>query len=93
MDRISNSIKFEELVRNVCIAAQSKQQGISLEGTQKLNLFIKQILLDAKTDVNKSELMTVLDGNDPDKLFTFIMKHVKDFPEKFHEFVYKEVLE
>ncbi len=93
MDRISDSIKFEELVKKVCIASQTKQKGISVEGTQKLDQFIKKVLLDAKNDYNKSELITVLDTGDPDKLSTFIMEHVKDFSEKFHEFVFREVLE
>jgi len=93
MCKTCDSIKIELLVRKVCVASQARQAGISYEGTQKLSRFVKKTLLEAKNDINQVELLTILKDNNPDKISSFIIRHVKDFPEKFHKFVYREILE
>lgn len=86
MCQTCSTIKFEELVKNVCKASQS-QAG------SKLDLFVKNVAMEAADDTNKHELIAVLKENNLETLSSFITKYVKDFPEKFHTFVFKEVLE
>ncbi len=86
MCKTCSSIKFEELVKTVCKTSQS-QTG------SKLDSFIKKIAIEAGTNNNKQELISVLKENDPEKLSLFITKYVKDFPEKFHQFVFNEILD
>ncbi len=85
MCKTCSSIKFEELVKTVCETSQSQAGG-------KLDSFVKKIALEAADDTNRHELILVLKENDSESLFSFITKYVKDFPEKFHRFVVKEIL-
>lgn len=86
MCQTCSSIKFEELVKTVCKTSQS-QVG------SKLDSFVKKIALEAADDTNRHELILVLKQNDSESLSLFITKYVKDFPQKFHQFVFKEILE
>lgn len=86
MCQTCSSIKFEELVKTVCKASQSQTGG-------KLDSFVKKLAVEAGTDNNKQELISVLKENNPEKLSLFITKYVKDFPQKFHQFVFREILE
>lgn len=61
MCQTCSSIKFEELVKNVCKASQS-QAG------SKLDSFVKKTVLEAATNNNRHELILVLKQNDPEKL-------------------------
>lgn len=91
MCQTCSTIKFEELVKNVCFASQ--KEGISSEKADKLDTFVKKTALEGTNDQNKRELMSILNENSPEKLSLFITKYVKDFPQKFHEFVFSEILE
>jgi len=86
MCQTCSAIKFEELVKTVCKASQSEAGG-------KLDLFVKKIVLEAADVTNKHEVITVLKENNSEKLSLFITKYVKDFPQKFHQFVFAEILE
>ncbi|MBI3366870.1 hypothetical protein HY041_04565, partial [Candidatus Roizmanbacteria bacterium] len=79
-----SSIKFDELVKTVCKVSQSEAGG-------KLDSFVKKLLLDAADESNRHELFAVLRENNPEKMSLFITKYVKDFPKKFHQFVFREI--
>lgn len=85
MCQTCSDLKFEELVKNVCKASQS-QAG------SKLDSFVKNTVMEAADNTNKQELIAVFKENNPEKLSLFITKYVKDFPQKFHMFVYTEIL-
>lgn len=85
MCQTCSTIKFEELVKNVCKASQSEAGG-------KLDSFVKNIALEAADDTNKHELISILKENNTEKMTSFITKYVKDFPQKFHKFVYTDIL-
>lgn len=86
MCQTCSAIKFEELVKTVCKVSQSEAGG-------KLDSFVKKIALEAADDTNKHELISVLKENNTEKLSVFITKYVKDFPQKFHNFVFTQILD
>ncbi len=86
MCQTCSSIKFEELVKTVCKASQSETGG-------KLDSFVKKTLMEAADETNKRELIAVLRETNPEKLSLFITKYVKDFPKKFHNYVFTEIFE